>query len=263
MQEKNPSLLYRLIKGAVRLCYPKIEVVGAEHLPQEPVMIVGNHCQLHGPIACELYAPGKCYTWCAGEMMRLREVPAYAYEDFWSHKPRWSRWFYRLLSYLIAPLSVCVFNNADTIAVYHDTRLIRTFRDTVARLQEGASVIVFPEHDGPAHDQTYNHILSPFQDKFVDIARSYYRKTGRELAFVPLYIAPRLRKLYLGTPIRFRADAPIEEERQRICQYLMEQITLTACALPPHTVVPYRNIPKKYYPSNVPCEVPVHEKTCG
>jgi hypothetical protein len=42
----------------------------------------------------------------------------------------------------------------------------------------------------------------------------------------------------------------------------MEQITLTACALPPHTVVPYRNIPQKYYPSNVPCEVPAYEKTC-
>lgn len=258
MPNKSISPFYRLIRGAVRLCYPKTEVVGTENLSDEPVMIVGNHCQLHGPIACELYFPGRHYTWCAGEMMELRKVPAYAYRDFWSYKPKYSRWFYKLLSYLIAPLSVCIFNNADTIGVYHDARLIRTFRDTVNGLQEGASVIVFPEHEG-----VYNHILCPFQDKFVDIAKTYWKKTGQELSFIPLYIAPRLRKMYLGQPIRFRSDVPIEEERQRICSHLMEQITLTACALPPHTVVPYRNVPKKYYPSNVPCEVSVHEKTCG
>ena len=37
---------------------------------------------------------------------------------------------------------------------------------------------------------------------------------------------------------------------------LDENLTITeiAEALPEHTVVPYRNIPKKYYPSNIPKE---------
>ena len=34
----------------------------------------------------------------------------------------------------------------------------------------------------------------------------------------------------------------------------MNEITDIACNLPEHTVVPYRNIPKKYYPSNIPKE---------
>lgn len=248
--------MYRVIKGLVRLFYPRMEVVGTEHLPGEPAMIVANHAQMNGPIACELYFPGDRYTWCAGQMMHLKEVPGYAYEDFWSRKPKYVRWFYKLLSYIIAPLSVCVFNNANTIAVYKDTRLINTFRDTVKRLQEGSSVVVFPEHDEP-----HNHILCQFQDRFIDIARIYYKKTGQELAFVPMYIAPALKKMYLGKPIRFRADEPIKEERERICAHLMTEITEIACALPRHTVVPYRNVPKKEYPSNIPGEVADHEKT--
>ena len=256
MSEKKTSPVYRVIKWLVWLFYPKMEVEGAENLPEDASLIVGNHTQMNGPIACELYFPGKRYTWCAGEMMHLKEVPGYAYRDFWSRKPGCIRWFYKILSYIIAPLSVCVFNNADTIPVYRDSRLLTTFRETVKKLQEGASVVIFPEHDEP-----YNHILCNFQDRFVDIAKIYHKKTGAELSFVPLYIAPALKKMYLGKPIRFCADNPIKEERQRICAYLMNEITEIACSLPEHTVVPYNNVPKKEYPSNIPQEVK-HEKAC-
>lgn len=246
MPDKKPSLLFRIIKALVRLFYPKTEVVGAENLPDEPCLVVGNHSQMNGPIACELYFPGKSYTWCAGEMMNLKEVPAYAYKDFWSRKPKYIRWFYKLLSYVIAPLSVCVFNNADTIAVYHDIRLRNTYKEAMEKLDAGASSVIFPEHDVP-----HNHILCEFQDKFVDVARMYHKRSGRELDFVPLYIAPKLKKMYLGKPIRFDSQAPIKEERKRICTYLMDEITAIACSLPEHTVVPYNNIPKKLYPSNI------------
>ena len=248
MKQKTSSI-YRGIKWLVRVCYPRMEVVGAENLPEGPAVIVGNHAQMNGPIACELYLPGEHDTWCAGEMMNLKEVPAYAYRDFWSQKPWYSRWFYRLLSYVIAPLSVCVFNNANTIGVYHDSRIISTFKNTVKRLQAGSRVVIFPEHDAP-----YNQILCEFQDRFIDVAKMYHKRTGRELEFVPLYLAPRRKAMYLGKPVRFRADASLEEERQRICQYLMEEITAMACALPEHIVVPYRNIPKKQYGTNLPKE---------
>ena len=257
MQEKRISPLYKVIKWLIKVFYPKIEVVGAENLPDEPVMVVANHTQMNGPICCELYFPGDRYTWCAGEMMHLKEVPEYAYQDFWSAKPKAIRWFYKLLSYIIAPLSVCIFNNARTIGVYHDARALGTFKKTVQRLMEGSSVVVFPEHSKP-----YNHILCDFQDKFVDIARLYHKRTKKELTFVPMYIAPALKKMYIGKPIRFCAAAPIDEERRRICDYLMQEITDIALSLPEHTVVPYNNVPKRMYPSSRPKEAS-HENTCS
>jgi len=246
MCEKKTSVLFKIIKWCVKIFYPKTKAEGTEYLPGEPVIIVGNHCQMNGPIVGELYMPGKPYIWCAGEMMHLKDVPKYAFRDFWSQKPKWTHPLYKLLSYIIAPLAVCVFNNARTIGVYHDTRILSTFKNTVKKLQEGDSVVIFPEHD-----VKYNNIIYDFQDKFIDIAKLYYKKTGKELAFVPLYIAPKLQKLYLGKPIRFCADSPIDAERSRICRYLMDEITRIAKSLPEHTVVPYRNIPKKDYPSNL------------
>ena len=253
-EKKKGAKLFALIKGTVKLCYPKTEVIGGENLPDEPVIIVGNHCQMNGPIIGELYVPGEPYIWCAGEMMHKKDVPAYAFQDFWSQKPKWTHPFYRLLSYIIAPLSVCVFNNARTIGVYHDSRILSTFKSTVKVLQAGKSVVIFPEHD-----VKYNHIVYDFQDKFVDIAKLYYKKTGKELSFVPMYIAPKLQKIYLGKPIQFCGEEPMDAERSRICSYLMDEITAIAESLPEHTVVPYRNIPKKNYPSNIPKER-VYEK---
>ena len=245
MEERKISPVYKAIKATVKAFYPKFQVVGTENLPDEPVVFVGNHSQMNGPIACELYTPGEHYIWCAGEMMNKKEVPAYAYRDFWSGKPKATRWFYKLLSHIIAPLSQLIFTNANTIGVYHDTRIISTFKKTVQALQDGANVVIFPEHYVPR-----NNIIYEFQDRFIDVAKLYYKRTGKELAFVPMYLAPKLKTMYLGKPIRFRPDAPMEEECGRICEYLMEQVTSIAQALPEHTVVPYPNIPKKDYPTN-------------
>ena len=245
MENKKSPLLYRVIKGLVRVFYIKYEVDGMENLPDEPCIVVGNHTQMHGPLACELYFPGHRDTWCAGQMMHLKDVPAYAYSDFWSQKPKYTRWLYKILSYLIAPLASYIFNHADTIGVYRDSRILSTFKTTVKRLSEGANVVIFPEHD-----VKHNNIVCEFQDGFVDIARLYFKRTGKELDFVPLYIAPDLHKMYLGKPVQFCSSAPKDEEHARICQYLMDEITQIARSLPEHTVVPYRNIPKKNYPSN-------------
>ena len=250
--------VFQIVRGLVKFFYPKTQIAGLENLPSEPALIAGNHSQMNGPIICELYFPGQSYTWCAGQMMHLKEVPEYAFQDFWAQKPKYIRWFYKGLSYIIAPLSVCIFKHAKTIGVYRDGRIISTFKNTIRRLDEGAHVIIFPEHNTP-----HNHILCDFQDKFIDCAKLYYKRTGKALSFVPMYIAPNLHKAFLGKPIQFRPDAPIEEERQRLCDYLMEQITDMALAQPRHKVVPYRNIPRKQYPYNIPIEVtPDRENSC-
>ena len=244
-KRKKSSLLFRFIKYFVRLFSPKMKISGTESLPDEPCIIIGNHSQLYGPIACELYLPESTYTWCAHEMMELREVPAYAFADFWSQKPKAQQPFFKAASYLIAPLSVVIFNNARTVPVYKDNRTLSTLKETVKRLCGGQSIVIFPEHD-----KKHNHIVYDFLEGFVDVARLYYKRTGKEISFVPMYVCPKLEKVCFGTPIKFSAEAPLEDERRRICGALMDSITELAEALPYHTVVPYRNIPKRLYPKN-------------
>ena len=249
---------YRIIRWFVWLFYPRMQVVGAENLPEEASAIVGNHAQMNGPITAELYLPGEHDTWCASQMMELKEVPDYAFSDFWSSKPASIRWFYRGLSYVIAPISVCVFQNARTIPVYRDTRIVKTFKLTLSALESGKSIVIFPEHNQPC-----NHILYDFQDRFIDIARQYYKRTGKSLSFVPLYNAPALKTMYLGTPVRYNPEENPAAERKRIKEALMQRITAMAESAPVHTVVPYPNLPKSQYPRSNANEVSSsHETAC-
>lgn len=256
MEEKKQSTMFKVLRFFVKTFYRKPEIVGAENLPDEPCIIVGNHTQMNGPIIGELYLPGRNYVWCAHEMMDKNEVAEYAFRDFWSFKPRYIQWYYKLASHVIVPFSVCVFNNAHTIPVYHDTRAISTFREAVNKMKDGYNMVIFPEYN-----KKYNNILYDFQDKFIDTARFYRKQTGREVKFVPMYVAPRLHKVFFGEGVSFDSSAPVKDERQRIKTELMNRITALAASQPEHTVVPYRNIGRRNYPKNIPIEVYDNEET--
>ena len=243
-ERKDPAL-FRLIRRGVLRFTPKYTLYGTENLPEEAAVIVGNHCQMYGPIAGELYMPRAHRIWCVGEMMNRKEVPAYAFQDFWSGKPRWTHWFWHLASYAIAPLAAYVLSHAHTIPVYHDARVMTTFRKSVEGLEAGADIVIFPESAEP-----YNGIVTQFHRHFADLAKLYYRRTGKAVRFVPMYVAPKLKGIYFGKPVRYDPEAPDTEEPDRISSSMMDAITELAVSLPPHTVVPYLNIPKDQYPLN-------------
>ena len=245
MSQDKPSALYKFLYKIVGLVYRPFTVVGRENLPAESCVIVGNHSQLHGPLGMEFYAARPRFTWCNHEMMSFKEAPNYTFTDFWSKKPASVRWLFKIVSYLIAPLCVLLFNNAKTIPVYHDNRLLETFRQSVKRLEEGNDVVIFPECYTP-----HNNIVYDFQKGFAETALFYRRKTGRDLSFVPMYLCPARREIHYGKPVTFDSSKPPKEETEAVRVYLMDAITAMAVALPRHRVVPYPNKPKKEYPYN-------------
>ncbi|MBP3824992.1 MAG: 1-acyl-sn-glycerol-3-phosphate acyltransferase [Butyrivibrio sp.] len=237
--------VYRLVRKIVDFVMPVYQIEGAENIPDGPVVIVGNHSQAFGPLTAELYFPRKHYTWCISEMMEKDKVADYAYKDFWSKKPVLLRPFFRLFSYMIPRLAEIIFTNADTLPVYRDKRVMKTFQLSCDRLKEGAAIVIFPEDY-----IDYNNIVHEFQRGFVHVAKYYYRQNGQAIPFVPMYVCPGLRKLVFGKPIMYCPENPSSEEADRICTYLQESISEIAYALPRHRVVPYPNVSRKYYPYN-------------
>ncbi len=237
--------IYRFIRKVVSLVTPVFQTEGEDKIPEGPSIVVGNHSQAFGPIAAELYFPKKHYTWCISEMMEKDRVADYAYQDFWSKKPVLIRPFFRLFSYMLPTLAEIIFTNADTIPVYRDKRIMKTFQISCDKLKENAAVVIFPE------DYTeYNNIVHRFQRGFIHVAKYYYRQTKEPVYFVPMYVCPKLKKLVFGKPILYDPSSKTEEEAERICTYLQDSISELAYSMPRHRVVPYPNVSKKYYPYN-------------
>lgn len=242
-KNNKQTLLYKIIYRVVRLFYRQPKLIGTENLPSGGAIIVGNHAQANGPMFSVLRFPTPKAVWCRGEMMSVKETPSYAYNDFWANKPKGIRWFYKIASYAIAPLTAYTFKRADTLAVYKDSRLLSTFKNSVSALENGKNLVIFPEEP-----QTYNNVVNEFQDKFIDVAKLYYSRSKKAVSFVPMYVAPALKTVVFGKPIRYDPSLPIAEQRKEICDYLKSEITSLAQSLPRHKVKPYLNLPKKLYP---------------
>lgn len=239
---KKPAF-FRFICGTVRIFYRKRKFEGLENLPEEPCIVVGNHAQMHGPLTCELFFPTQKKIWTIHSVMNKKEFPAYAIDDFFPNKKKGLMWFYKSVTHITAPLGAYIFKNADTIPVFKDTRIIETFSSSIKTLEAGSNVIIFPE--GREH---FNEIINNFQERFVDVARLYFKKSGKAISFIPMYNCPAQKIVKFGTPIAFDPENKIEDERTRVCDYLKNEITSIAKSLPAHKVVPYANIKKKDYP---------------
>lgn len=242
---KKKPVFYKFLRKIVSIFYRKRTIENKEYLSKKPAIYVSNHAQMHGPLSNEMYFPKKKYIWCIGDVMKTKEAAKYNYQDFWSKKPLYIRWFFKLASYLTAPLSAYVFSRADTIAVYKDKRLATTFKDSIRALENGCDIIIFPESK-----DKYNHIVNEFQTGYIDLARLYYKKNHECIDFIPVYNAPKLKKMVLGKPITFNPNINIDIEKELISSYLKEEITDLALNQPLHKVLPYDNVGKKNYPYN-------------
>ncbi len=241
MKKQGP--FFKFLRKTLSFFYRKTKFIGLENIPKEPSIIVGNHAQIHGPFIAELQMPFKKNIWCAGEMLDKNAIPDYAMKDFWPYKPKRVRWFYKGVSKVVAaPLLSYIYNRVDVIPVYHDNRVILTFKRTVECLKKGAHIVIFPEYHKP-----FNQIIYEFQQSFVEIARLFFKNTGKRISFVPMYNAPKLKTVVFGKPIEYDQKIDIVEQKNSICNYLKNEITSLAKSLPVHKVVPYANIPKKQW----------------
>ena len=246
MEEKKTHFLYKLIRRIGLIFTPKYTIEGFENIENGPCLIAGNHCQVHGPIACELHMKGKYVIWCASEVIKKKVISDYAFEEFWGRKPKWTHWFFKLIS-KIGPIVAQVFIDAHTLPVYRDLRAIKTFYYAIDKLEEGCTNILFLENYEP-----HNNIINEFKHGFVDLGKMYYKKTGKILKFAPMYVCPALKKIYIGKTTDFNPNEDIVNERERVRQYLMDGVTEIAISLPPHRVVPFANTTKQDWPMSLP-----------
>lgn len=233
----KPKLMFRIFRFFVKVFYRKPKVIFQEELNYDkPIVYVCNHCKAHGPISYYLLGRNRIRIWCTHEIMFWKSCPKYCYETFLNGnaKPKVFRWFFHFVSYLMTPICVIVFRGADAIPVYYDTRLVTTYNKTAQTINEGKDIVIFPETP-PIH----NEYLNKFNIGFIDTARFMKKKTGKEVVFVPTYLAPSIKTLIVGKPIEYDYSKDVKEQRIELVEKLQDEITSLAKKLPKHKVENY------------------------
>lgn len=238
---KNKPIIFRFVLRLINIFYHKRTYTGVENI-KSPTVFITNHSQMHAPLTHTMFFPTDAYFWCISDMTEVKKLPDHAYHGFWSEKPKAVRWIFRLLSYPLAPLA-WLFKKANTIPVYHDARVLDTFKMTVDKIKEGHDIIICPENW-----TGFDGIINDLHDKFVDLGRLYYKKYGEAITFTPMYTCPALKTNLIGEPTVYDPDAPIIEERKRIVNYVRSTINALAKSLPAHRVVPFQNVGKGEQP---------------
>ena len=206
-------------------------VRGAENVQLDkdiPCVFVCNHGEILGPVVCTLFLPFPFRAWSAYEMLDRDTVIDRTMNGTFQNIKGWKR---RLLQALMervgAPFLTWLLQSEGCIPVYHDNprKLMQTFRETITTMQAGDNILVFPENAATSPDHRYmEEGVSEFFTGFTMIGQMYANKTGKCPLFVPLYANGKKRLITFGAPTRYDADAPVNEEKERLCVYLRNEI---------------------------------------
>lgn len=230
---KPSYLYYKFIRGILRLCFPRAKTVYEEEPDTEPAVFVCNHSAIRGPVMMTLDFKRKHQTWTVHCALDSKKAVNYAFHDILMGNSRRFKRFWRMLAHIVAKLLPPLLWY-DTIPVYHDTGIIKTFKQSIRAMTEGSDLVIFAESP-----KRFSEYVCELQEGFIDIARLYYRKTKKALRFYPVYLEKKNAIISVGRPITYDPERSLDEQRSVIAAYLRDGIDRLARALPPHKPVPF------------------------
>lgn len=195
-KKKRP--VFSFVKGILRLFYrkPKIVYLGGE--TEQPAIILSNHVSLKGPLMHELHFPVSTIKWGAGEMLgNYKTRFNYLRNVFYMQKRGFGKVRATLFAIFSATFSKFFYRGMNVVPTWHDARMFNTVNYSVDVLNEGGSVLIFPENS----DEGYKDVLTEFHAGFVTLAECYYKKTGKDVPVHPVYYHRKKKIMAIGEPI--------------------------------------------------------------
>ncbi|MBP5158930.1 MAG: hypothetical protein ILP10_01370 [Lachnospiraceae bacterium] len=220
MKKRHPVI--KVLRKIVRFVTPKRETIWLTPYDGEPCIFVCNHARAGGPLAMCIHFPlvEKTHPWIIAPMLRAREVPDYVRGDFWWQPGKWyTKILDHTLPYPIALILPPILRGTEPVPVYHDMRIISTFKKSIEVLKDGDSLVIFPEK--PEGFGDYGKQLNT---GFLFIAQNYYNKTGKSLKFYPTYIDEDKLTTTIYEPIAYDPNRTLEAQTDSIIDAISKTI---------------------------------------
>lgn len=197
----------------------KVESV-IETLPDKAI-IVSIHAAKNGPMAISLNYPKFHCMWghhdmLGGYITRYKYLRNVLYIQK-MHKGKLSSTIKPIYE---AAFSKWIYRGMKVIGTYTDMRFITTIRKSMAVLDEGASVVVFPEDSAEGY---FDEVRAGFPG-FVMLAAAYFSECGEDVPVIPAYISTEKKRFILGAPKYVHELELSGKSKQDIANELCEDI---------------------------------------
>ncbi len=197
---KGTDLIGKILFGIIHIIRkrPKIISVDGGKIPENSIFI-GNHSGASGPMTYRTYlAPPYMMTWGAHQMCEgYRSRRRYLIDIFYGKKLGFGKVRAWVSGTLFAIVSKMIYKRAGIIPIYYDNRLKTTFELSLDALENGVSVLIFPEDS----DVGYKEILErEFHPGYISFARLSAKHFGKEFPVNTFYYHKQKSVIILGKP---------------------------------------------------------------
>ena len=208
-----PKAILRLI-----IKKPKFKYLGDEI--EEGSIILRNHEGASGPLKLELYLNHSFRLWGAWEMnSHLGHVYTYLSKVYYHQKKHWPLFWARLFCVIAAPIVFLFYRGLNLISTYPDARLKRTIKQSVATIEKGQSVVLFPEDSSTGYHET----LKAFLPGFTLFAKTCYKK-GIDVPIYVAYLKKKTNTFVIDKPVKFSELYKDYQEPEEIANILCNRI---------------------------------------
>lgn len=192
---------------------PKIVYLGEKIEPQS--MILSNHKGASGPLSLELYFKEQPFRFLGTYEMNggLRSVYTYLSKTYYHQKKHWNLTLSRIFCLIAAPLTNMFYKGLNLISTYPDARCKITIKEAMKTIDEGQSLIIFPEDSSNG----YYDELTKFFSGFVLLGSKLYQK-GIDISIYPTYLNKKERLFVVGEKVKYSELISTGETKEQIAE---------------------------------------------
>lgn len=193
------SFGFHLLRGFLKIFLRKSKVVTVTDCPLEKKAIyIMNHSGARGPLIFELRFPIRSTPWGAHEMCgNYRERWKYLYHVFYIQKLHWCKFRAFIVATLFAVISKWLYNSVGLIGTYHDARLIKTLRNSIAVLNADLSIVIYPEDS----TEGYLEKTEALSNGFIQLSKSYFKREKQDLPVYSVYYDRKKNTFFVDEPL--------------------------------------------------------------
>lgn len=214
------GFFFRMCRWMIRRIYPSYEINIQEDL-KEPVVYIAHHQNLFGPFIILLWYPKNLRPWILHVFLNWKECYK-QYVDYTFTK----RFGYpKIIAQIIAfPISLVIsqlMKSGKGIPVYRGSKkILTTFKHSVEALEKGEDIVIFPDVDYTDSSSKVKELY----EGYLYIEKFYYKKTGKHVHFVPLYVSKKKRIIIADESITFSEHEDFSIGQKRIGTYIKQRL---------------------------------------